>query len=168
MSALSKKYSSVESMIVVGKDAVDVSGTVYVHFDSSELVTGFGVTSSNDYQFTLDHTLSKSFILMGGTSVDTTSGTVDLTYQWYDETNSQFVGYKARLRSSTTAGAKAKINPPYRQDAVACILSSDFGGSNIVVSLRVISTGSGTPRYNWESSGFETWAGIPSLTVLKT
>jgi len=168
MTALSKKYSGVESMIIIGKNAVNVGGTVYAHFDSTELISGFGISSSNNYQFTLDHSLGKSFVLMGGTSVDTTSGDVDLNYQWYDETNSQFIGYLANLRASSSAGGYGKVNPPYRQDSVAVVLSSDFGGADITVSLRVISTGSGTPAYNWEPNGFETWAGIPSLTVLKT
>ena len=168
MTALSKKHSGVESMTVIGKNAVNVSGTVYAHFDSSELISGFGVSSSNNYQFTLDHSLNKSFILLGGTSVDSTSGTVNLIYQWYDETNSEYIGSKALLRSSTSSGSYGNQNPPYRQDAVALILASDFEGADITISLRVISTGTGTPRYNWEPNGFETWAGIPSLTVLKT
>ena len=59
-----------------------------------------------------------------------------------------------------------KMNPAYRQDAVVSVLSSDFGGADIVLSLRVIS---GTNlNYSWETTGFETWSGIPSLTVLKT
>jgi len=168
MTALSKKSSGVDSMIIIGKNALDIGGTVYAHFDSSELISGFGVSSSNNYQFTLDHTLNKSFILLGGTSVDATSGIVDLKYRWYDETNSQFIGSTALLRSSNTSGSYGKLNPPYRQDAVAVILSSDFGGSNITLSLRVVSTGSGTPRYNWEPNGFEAHSGIPSLTILKT
>jgi len=168
VTALSKKSSGVNSMVIIGKNAVNVSGTVYAHFDRTELISGFGVSSSNNYQFTLDNTLGKSFILQGGTSVDTISGIVDLKYRWYDETNSQFIGSAALLRSSSVGGTYGNLNPPYRQDAVAVILSSDFGGSDITVSLRVISTGAGTPRYTWEPNGFEAYAGIPSLTVLRT
>ena len=168
MTALIKKKSGVEMMTIQAKDGTTVLSVAYGTFDKTQLIAGFGLSSSNDYQFTLDNSLGKSFILMGGMSVDRTSGTaVDLIYQWYDETNSQYIGHKAVLRSGTSGNIQTKINPPYRQDAVACILSSDFGGSDIVVSLRVVSV-TGSPDYAWTPSGFEDWSGYPVLTVLKT
>ena len=168
MTALFKKSSGVNKMTIKGKDGTTVSSITYGTFDKTELISGFGVSSTNDYQFTLDNTLGKSFILMGGMSVDRTSATaVDLVYQWYDETNSQYIGYKAILRSGNSSNTQSKTNPPYRHDAVAVILSSDFGGADITVSLRVVSV-TGSPDYAWTPNGFETWSGIPTLTVLKT
>ena len=155
-------------MTITAKDGTTVSSVTYGTFDRTEIPAGFGISSSNDYQFTLDNTTGKSFILMGGMSVKrTTSSKVDLIYQWYDETNSQYIGYKAVLRSGNSSNTQQKIDPPYRQDAVAVVLSSDFGGADITVSLRVVSV-TGSPDYAWTPSGFETWSGVPVLTVLKT
>lgn len=168
MTALQKKRSGINVMSIKGKDGTTVSSVTYGAFDRTELIAGFGVSSSNDYQFTLDNTLGKSFILLGGMSVDRTSSTaVDMVYQWYDETNSQYIGYKAILRSGNGSNLQSATNPPYRQDAAAVILSSDFGGADITVSLRVVSV-TGSPRYNWTPNGFETWSGVPTLTVFKT
>jgi len=168
MTALTKKYSGVSKMTIKGGDGTTVSSVTYGTFDRTQIPAGFGISSSNDYQFTLDNTTGKSFVLLGGMSVDrTTSTSVDLVYQWYDETNSQYIGKKAVLRSGNGSNLQSATNPPYRQDAVALVLSSDFGGSDITVSLRVVSV-TGSPRYNWTPNGFETWSGIPVLTVLKT
>ena len=63
--------------------------------------------------------------------------------QWYDETNSTFIGTKCRITNKIDS---EDLDPQYPTTASAIILASDFGGSDITVSLRAIST-SGNAAY---------------------
>jgi len=132
--------STIKSDILDSKAAASISGTTTAHFDRTEL-SDTDVTSTNDYQFTLSSSSGSSFILEGGLVLQSTdTNTATSTYQFYDETNSQYIGYKGSLSTRIDPGQR---DPWYNTLASAVVLSSDFGGSDITVSLRVVSeTGS--------------------------
>ena len=128
--------SSVKSDILNSKTPTDISGTVTAHFDKT-LLSDTNVSCSNDYQFVLSASSGSSFILEGGVVISAdNSNEATSTFQFYDETNSQFIGYKGSL--STKINTENR-DPWYNTIATALILSSDFGGSDITVSLRVVS-----------------------------
>lgn len=132
--------SSMKSDILQNKAGVSINGTMTAHFDKTQLLNT-DVTCSNDYQFVLSSSSGSSFILEGGLIISSSS-TSTITFQWYDETNSQFIGYKGFLASKTDPN---QVDPWYNTLASCVVLSSDFGGSDITVSLRAVSeTGSAT------------------------
>ena len=135
--------SSLKSDILQSKAGSEISGTLTAHFDKDD-ITNTNVTSSNDYQFTLSSSSGSSFLLEGSILVNNTDTNVaDAVMQWYDETNSTFIGSKCRITNKVDAGS---LDPTYPTTAIALVLASDFGGSDITVSLRAIST-SGNATY---------------------
>ena len=132
--------SSMKADILQNKAGADIGGTMTAHFDRTQL-SNTDVTSSNDYQFTLSSSSGSSFILEGGLIISGSS-TSTITFQWYDETNSQFIGYKGFLSSKADPN---QVDPWYNTLASCVVLSSDFGGSDITLSLRAVTeTGSAT------------------------
>ena len=135
--------SSLKSDILASKESSEISGVLTAHFDRTEL-SNTSVSSTNDYQFTLSSSSGSSFLLEGSILVNNTDTNVaDAVMQWYDETNSTFIGSKCRITNKVDAGS---LDPTYPTTAIALVLASDFGGSDITVSLRAIST-SGNATY---------------------
>ncbi len=153
MTARLPVYSGLKTAVLNGQDSTEVSGVRYAKFDQSDIPSGFGVSSTNGYQFVLDS--GSSYILIGSTAMK--SGTVSL--QFYNETTSSNIGFKANLRSGTK---QRGLNPQYRKEAVAYIASS---GSSITVSLR-ITTNDGSPNFSFEPE-FTSNTGIPILQIIK-
>ena len=164
MTYITKKiHSGLKTAKLAGLPSEEISSIRYAKFDKSDIPANFGVTSTNDYQFTLSS--GSSYILVGTTSIR--RGTTNL--QWYDETNSQFIGWKCNIKSGNNTASSnyhRNLNPQYRKEAVAVILSTAFGGSDITVSLRVTSDAS-SPTYD-----FTAWSNgakpLPILQIIKT
>lgn len=170
MSAYFKTTSTVKAATLAGKDSALVSSVQYLKFDRTDLTDDIRVTSTNDYQFTLDYTAGASFILIGSTSIAQSSSTdAEIIFQWYDETNAAYIGKKGSLMSSPGSSSKDQEdkNPAYRTAAIALIDSGAFSGANITVSLRVVST-SGTVNYSFEPTGFENHSGFPCLQIYQS
>ncbi len=129
--------SSLKSDILVSKAGAEISGVLTAHFDRTQ-ISNTDVSSTNDYQFTLSSSSGSSFLLEGNILVDNTDTSIaTAVMQWYDETNSSFIGSKCRIVNQINS---ASLDPAYPTTASALILSSDFGGSDITVSLRAVST----------------------------
>ena len=153
MTARFPVYSGLKTAVLNGQDSTLVSSVRYAKFDQTEIPSGFGVSSTNGYQFVLDS--GSSYVLIGSTSMK--GGTV--SFQWYNETTSSSIGFKGNLRSGSSQNS---LNPQYRKEAVADIASS---GSSITVSLR-ITTDAGSPDFAFEPQ-FSSNSGIPILQIIK-
>lgn len=156
--------SSIKSDILKAETGAEISGTVTAHFDRTD-ISNTDISSTNDYQFVLSAASGSSFILEGGIIVDNTNTSVATAImQFYDETNSAFIGTKCRIVNKIDPD---ELDPAYPTTATALILSSDFGGSDITISLRAVSTtGSATYPANVTSSN-----GVnvrPVLKILQT
>ena len=136
--------SSLKSDILKSLAGAEISGTVTAHFDRND-ISNTDISSTNDYQFTLSSSSGSSFLLEGSIIVDNSpNGQVaSATMQFYDETNSTFIGTKARIVNQIDPNS---LDPAYPTTASAMILSSDFCGSDITVSLRAVAT-TGTATY---------------------
>ena len=135
--------SSLKADLLVSKAGSEISGVVTAHFDRTQ-ISNTDISSTNDYQFTLSSASGSSFLLEGNIVVNNTNTSVaTAVMQWYDETNSTFVGTKCRIVNKIDT---ASLDPTYPSTATALFLASDFGGSDITVSLIAIST-SGTATY---------------------
>jgi len=169
MTAYFKNIASMKACTIAGKDSASVSSVQYLKFNSSQIPDDIKITSSNDYQFTLSHSANASFILIAGTSIKQGGSDTTVIFQWYDETNSQYIGKKGSLMSLTSSSVENQENknPAYRTACSALILASDFGGSDIVVSCRVVSS-TGSTDYNFEPTGFEDHSGFPCLQVYQS
>ena len=158
-----KIHSGLNTAVLEGLPAEEISSVRYVKFDRNDIPANFGVTSTNDYQFTLSQ--DSSYILIGTTTVR--RGTTNL--RWYDETNNQYIGWKANILSGDSTSSsywQRTLNPQYRKEAVAVILSSAFGGADITISLRVESDSS-NPVYDFTSWSHDTKP-LPVLQIIKT
>ena len=157
-----KIHSGLSTAVLEGLPSVEVNSVRYLKFDRNDIPSNFGVTSTNDYQFTLSS--GSSYILIGTTSIR--RGTTNI--KWYDETNSQYVGWKGNILAGDGTGSgnyQRTLNPQYRKEAVAVILSSDLSGSNIIVSLRVESDLS-SPIYDF-TSWTHSSKPLPILQIIK-
>ena len=128
MTAQFPLYSGIKTAVLNGQDSTEVSSVRYAKFDQTEIPSGFGVSSTNGYQFVLDS--GSSYILIGSTSMK--NGTVSLS-----------------------GSVQRSLNPQYRKEAVAYISSS---GSNITVSLRITTDAGTPnfafePQFSTNSSG---------------
>ena len=158
-----KIRSGLNTAVLEGLPSEEISSIRYLKFDKDDIPSNFGVASTNDYQFTLSS--GSSYILIGTTTVR--RGTTNI--RWYDETNSQYIGWKANIMAGDGSGSsnyQRTLNPQYRKEAVAVILSSAFGGSNITVSLRVESDSS-NPVYDFTSWSHSVQP-LPILQIIKT
>ncbi len=158
-----KIHSGLNTTILEGLPSEEISSVRYLKFNRNDIPANFGVTSTNDYQFTLSS--GSSYVLIGTTTIR--RGTTNI--RWYDETNSQYIGWKANIFSGDSTASsyyQRTLNPQYRKEAAAVILSTDFGGSDIVVSLRVESDSS-NPVYD-----FTSWTHVsqplPILQIIKS
>ena len=135
--------STLKSDLLPSKQSSEISGVLTAHFDKTH-ISNTAISSSNDYQFTLSSSSGSSFLLEGSILVNNTDTNVaDAVMQWYDETNATFIGSKCRITNKVDSGS---LDPTYPTTAIALVLASDFGGSDITVSLRAIST-SGNATY---------------------
>ena len=157
--------SSLKSDIIQSKAGSEISGVVTAHFDRTQ-ISNTDVSSTNDYQFTLSSSSGSSFLLEGSILVNNTDTNVATALvQWYDETNSTFIGHKCRITNKIDAGS---LDPTYPTTAIALVLASDFGGSDITVSLRAIST-SGNAIYPAQLTGSNNGRVVTAvLKVLQT
>ena len=168
MTAFFREKASVKSCLLIGIDSAVVSTVRYLKFDNADIPSHIDISSTNDYQFTLSHAANASFLLTGSTSIREAGSIAESIFQWYDETNSQYIGFKGALYSSPLGVSEyRRKNPYYRPAATALIRSADFGGADITVSLRVVSD-SGSPDYAFGASGFEAWSGYPCLQVFQS
>ena len=170
MTAYFKHTSSMKACTLAGKDSAIVSSVRYLKFDKTDLTSDIRASSTNDYQLTLDYTSGASFVLIGNTSIKQTSSTASETiYQWYDETNSTYIGTRGSITSNIGSSStdQEEKNPAYRTAATAVILSADFGGADITVSLREVSS-SGSINYGFEPTGFENHSGLPCVQIYQS
>ena len=157
-----KLHSGLNIAVLEGLPSEEVSSVRYLKFDKNDIPANFGVTSTNDYQFTLSS--GSSYILIGTTTIR--RGTTNI--RWYDETNNQYIGWKANIFAgdqNITSNYQRTLNPQYRREAAAVILSTAFGGSDIVVSLRVVSDSS-NPVYDFTSWTHNVQP-LPILQIIK-
>ena len=158
-----KIRSGLNTAVLEGLPSEEISSVRYLKFNKNDIPANFGVSSTNDYQFTLSS--GSSYILIGTTTIR--RGTTNI--KWYDETNSQYIGWPANLLAgdgTSSSEYQRTLNPQYRKEAVAVILSTAFGGSNITVSLRVESDSS-NPVYDF-TSWSHTVQPLPILQIIKT
>lgn len=136
-----KTFSSIKCDLLDNKASASISGTITGHYDRTQ-ISNTDVTSTNDYQFTLSSSSGSSFLVTAAFLLDNSGTTpANITFQWYDETNTQYIGGRGFLSNYQNNGSTDPWLPTVAQ---AMILSSDFGGSDITISLRVISeTGTG-------------------------
>lgn len=170
MTAYFKHTSSMKACTLAGKDSAVVSSVRYLKFDKNDIPSDIRVSSTNNYQFILDHNANASFALVGSTSIRKSgSSTSETIFQFYDETNSTYIGTRGSLASNsgTSLTDQEEKNPCYRTAAVAVILASDFSGADITVSLREVSS-TGTIDYAFEPTGFENHSGFPCLQIYQS
>ena len=84
-----------------------------------------------------------------------------IVFQFYDETNSAYVGSAGQLNFS---GSFNSTNLQGQKSARAFIESGDITGANIEVSFKIVSTSGSTFQI---SSTLFSYTGYPSLTVLE-
>tara|TARA_R100000742_G_C4276372_1_gene97383 strand:- start:1975 stop:2463 length:489 start_codon:yes stop_codon:yes gene_type:complete len=84
-----------------------------------------------------------------------------IVFQFYDETNSAFIGNEAQLNFSGTFNSTTLQG---QKSARVLIESGDITGANLEVSLKIVSVSGGTFQI---SSTLFTYVGYPSLTVLE-
>lgn len=129
--------SSIKSDILPSQAGAEIAGVVTAHFDRTA-ISNTDISSTNDYQFTLSSSSGSSFLLEGNILVNNTdTNAATAIMQWYDETNLSFIGTKCLIMNRIDPDS---LDPNYPTTATALILASDFGGSDITVSLRAIST----------------------------
>jgi len=169
MSAYFKYTSSMKSCTIGGKDSAIVSGVRYLKFNRNDITSDVDVSSTNDYQLTLDNSSGASFVLIGSTSIKGDGTDAESIFQFYDETNGSFIGRKGSIASNQGSSStdQEDKNPCYRTSAIAVVLASDFSGSDITVSLRQVSS-SGTVDYAFEPTGFETFSGFPCVQIYQS
>ena len=167
MTAFFREKASVKSCMLIGIESAVVSTVRYLKFDNNDIPSHINISSSNDYQFTLSHSAGASFLLTGSTSIKESGSIGESIFQWYDETNSTYIGFKGSLYSAPLGNEVLRKDPYYRPAATALIKASDFGGADITVSLRVVSD-TGSPNYAFGASGFETWSGYPCMQVFQS
>jgi len=154
--------STIKSDILRAEAGAAISGTVTAHFDSDD-ISNTDVSSSNDYQFVLSHAANSSFFLEGSLLIDSSSS-ASIIFQFYDETNSQFIGTKGYLATNVDPDS---LDPQYATTAFCCILSSDFSSADITVSLRAVST-TGTATYPAVLSFTNGQSIRPTLRIMQT
>jgi hypothetical protein len=152
--------SSVTASII--KAGTPTSVAVGGRFSLSGTLNGSASISSD--RITLSPT--SSYYLEGSVLVQNTSGGKGaITWQWYDNTNSVYLGAEGYMNLVTSFGATARIS---RRVASALILSSDMSAS-IDVELRIKTlTGTGW-NMTITATGISTfnYVGYPSVRVLE-
>jgi len=106
-----------------------------------------------------------SYHLEGSILVQQTAKNGAITWQWYDNTNSTYIGSEGYMNLATSFGAVARVS---RRVACALVLDSDISTS-IDVELRIkILTGS-TWNLTITAAGISTfdYVGYPSARILE-
>ena len=106
-----------------------------------------------------------SYYLEGSVLVQQTARDGAITWQWYDNTNSTYIGSEGFMNLATSFGAVARVS---RRVACALVLDSDISTS-IDVELRIkILTGS-TWNLTITAAGISTfdYVGYPSARILE-
>lgn len=75
-----------------------------------------------------------SYYLEGAPQADNAGGNGNISWQWYDVTNAQWIGSDA---FDYTAGAGGASTRQCRKACTALVLDSDITGASIVVQLRI-------------------------------
>jgi hypothetical protein len=137
------------------------SAAVGGRFKLSGSVNGSASITSN--RLTLP--TGSSYYLEGSVLVQNSSKNGAITWQWYDNTNSAYIGSEGFMNFATSFGAVARVS---RRVSCALVLDSDITTS-IDVELR-IKTLTGT---NWNMtitadgiSSFD-YVGYPSIRILE-
>ena len=151
--------TSIEASIL--KAGTPASAAVNGRFSLSGTVNGQASISSD--RLTLP--TGRSYYLEGSILVQNSNRNGAITWQWYDNTNSQYLGAEGFMNLATSYGAVTRTS---RRVASALILSSDLT-SSIDVELRIKAlTGTGW-NLTITASGISTfdYVGYPSVRLLE-
>lgn len=125
--------------------------------------TLYGSASISSDRLTLP--TGSSYYLEGSILVQNSSTNGAITWQWYDNTNSAYIGSEGYMNFATSFGAVARVS---RRVACALVLDADITTS-IDVELRIkVLTGSGW-NMTVTASGISTfdYVGYPSIRILE-
>ena len=141
------------------KAGTPTSTAVNGRFSLSGTITGSSSISNN--QLTLPS--GSSYSLEGSVLVRCANTNGAVEWQWYDVTNSQYIGASGFMNLATSFGAVARVA---RRVAHAFVPSSEAG---VVVELRIKSlTGSGwIMTIDASGIGGFSYVGYPSVRVLQ-
>jgi hypothetical protein len=106
-----------------------------------------------------------SYYLEGSVLVQQTARDGAITWQWYDNTNSTYIGSEGFMNLATSFGAVARVS---RRVACALVLDSDISTS-IDVELRIKSLTGSTWNLTITATGISTfnYVGYPSARILE-
>lgn len=137
------------------------SAAVGGRFTLSGSINGSASITSN--RLTLP--TGSSYYLEGSILVQNSSTNGAITWQWYDNTHSAYIGSEGFMNFATSFGAVARVS---RRVACALVLDSDIT-SSIDVELRIKAlTGSGW-NMTITANGISTfnYVGYPSIRILE-
>lgn len=106
-----------------------------------------------------------SYYLEGSVLVQQTARDGAITWQWYDNTNSTYIGSEGFMNLATSFGAVARVS---RRVACALVLDSDISTS-IDVELRIKSLTGSAWNLTITATGISTfnYVGYPSARILE-
>ena len=106
-----------------------------------------------------------SYHLEGSVLVQNSNRNGAITWQWYDNTNSTYIGSEGFMNLVTSLGAVARVS---RRVACALVLDSDISTS-IDVELRIKSLTGSSWNMNITATGISTfnYVGYPSARILE-
>ena len=106
-----------------------------------------------------------SYHLEGSVLVQNSNRNGAITWQWYDNTNSTYIGSEGFMNLVTSLGAVARVS---RRVAYALVLDSDISTS-IDVELRIKSLTGSTWNLTITATGISTfnYVGYPSARILE-
>jgi len=161
MSYLPSIVESTGTYASIIKADTPTSAAVGGRFTLSGSINGSASITSN--RLTLP--TGSSYYLEGSILVQNSSTNGAITWQWYDNTNSAYIGSEGFMNFATSFGAVARTS---RRVSCALVLDSDIT-SSIDVELRIKAlTGSGW-NMTITTSGISTfdYVGYPSIRILE-
>lgn len=161
MSYLPTIVESTGTYASIIKADTPTSAAVGGRFTLSGSINGSASITSN--RLTLP--TGSSYYLEGSILVQNSSTNGAITWQWYDNTNSAYIGSEGFMNFATSFGAVARTS---RRVSCALVLDSDIT-SSIDVELRIKAlTGSGW-NMTITASGISTfnYVGYPSIRILE-
>lgn len=142
-------------------DNGNLSTTMFSFISPSAFNTDIQTTATNITLYS-----GSSYYLECSPFVQTTHQNGAITWQFYDETNSTFIGQNAYINLATNIGAAARIG---RRVCSALVLNSDIeAGKSIDVGVRIVSiTGSGWLLDPKGVPGFIQHVGWPTVRIMQ-
>lgn len=143
------------------KAGTPTSAAVNGRFSLSGTVNGQAFIFSN--RLTLP--TGRSYYLEGSILVQNSPKDGHIIWQWYDNTNSQYLGAEGYMNLATSFGATTRVS---RRVASALVLSSDLSTS-IDVELRIKALTGTTWNLTIDSTGINglSYVGYPSVRLLE-